>query len=106
MTVSGRHTTRVRVGPEPWPLRTFLGPLLLAWRAVRGLLVVLAKNLAGERVHKVDLLTHDTGHRLIRILVLRNLFGGGESLNTKPRVWAAIDKWPLVPTTPSALTRL
>jgi hypothetical protein len=54
-------------------------------------LLVFAKNLAGERVHKVDLLTHDTGHGLIRILVLRNPFGG-ESVNTEPRVWAAVDK--------------
>jgi len=45
-------------------------------RPARSLPVVLAKNLAGERVYKVDLLTHHTGHGLIRILVLRNLFGG------------------------------
>ena len=70
-------------------------------------LLVLAKNLARERVHKVDLLTHDTGHRLIRILVLRNLFGG-ESLNTEPRVWAAVDKGGLaiVPTMLFALLGL
>ena len=39
----------------------------------------------------MDLPTHDTGHGLIRILVLRNPFGG-ESVNTEPRVWAAVDK--------------
>jgi hypothetical protein len=63
-----------------------------ALRGARGLLVGLTKNLAGERVHKVDLLTHDTGHRLIRILVLRNLFCGGQSLNAETCVRAAIDE--------------
>ncbi len=61
------------------------------FRLARGLLVVLAKSLARKQVHKVDLPTHDTGHGLIRILVLRNRFGD-ESLNTEPRVWAAVDK--------------
>jgi hypothetical protein len=42
----------------------------------RGLLDFLTKNLAGVWVHKVDLLTHNAGHGLIRILALRNLFGG------------------------------
>ena len=67
------------------------GPTLAAARRARGLLIVPAKNLAGGCVHKVDLLTHDTGHRLIRILVLRNLFGGGQSLNAEARVRAAVD---------------
>ena len=44
----------------------------------------------------------------LRILVLRNLFGD-ESLNTEPRVWAAVDKGAevaIVPTTLSALMEL
>ena len=38
------------------------GELIFPRPRPRGLLVVLAKNLARERVHKVDLPTHDTGH--------------------------------------------
>jgi hypothetical protein len=64
------------------------GPI---FRLERGLLVVFAKNLARERVHKVDPPTHQTGHSLIRILVVNYLFGG-QSLNTQTRVWAAVDK--------------
>ena len=41
----------------------------------RGLLGVLTKNPARERVHKVDLPTHDAGQGFIRILALRNCFG-------------------------------
>jgi hypothetical protein len=35
--------------------------------------------------------THDAGHRFISLGVLRDLVGY-ESLNTKLRVWAAVDK--------------
>jgi hypothetical protein len=45
-------------------------------------IVVIAENLARERVHKVELLlTADTGYGLIPILVLRNLFAGLKALN-------------------------
>ena len=54
-------------------------------------LLLLAKELPCERVHKMDLLAHDTGHWLIRIGIVRNRFGG-QSLNTDPSVWATVDK--------------
>ena len=78
-------------GPKNPEVIQPVGPIFPA--AARELLTpVLTKNLAGKRVHKVDLLTHDAGHGLIRILVLRNLFCGGQSLNAETCVRAAVDE--------------
>ena len=68
-----------------------VGLIFFPRQRARFLLSVLAKNFAGGCVHKVDLLTHHTRHRLIRILFLRNLFGG-PSLNAEARVRAAVDE--------------
>ena len=52
---------------------------------------VLAEDLTSEWVHVVKLLTHDAGHGLIGIGVLRDLVGY-KTLNTEHRVRAAVDK--------------
>jgi hypothetical protein len=60
-------------------------------RFAKKIFLLLAKELPRERVHKMDLPAHNTGHWLIRIGIVRNRFGG-QSLNTDPTVWAALDK--------------
>ena len=65
---------------------------LLAQNGHRGLFCLegIAEDLARFRVHKMDLLTRKTGHRLIGIPIARHRLVRRVALNAKPGIGAVI----------------
>ena len=58
-------------------------------KAADGLFAFLSQDGSGTRIHVMDLAARWTGHRLIYVVVLRNIFGR-KALNAIPGVRAAV----------------